>query len=112
METQRKGKITMPGDLNVKNLISSEKLETKAANIDGDMLVKGKTIIEGDLVISGNVEGINIKQELPDLGTIDSGVLHLGPKDKEGSWRLRIEDEQLYFDKLEEGEWSVRQSLL
>ena len=132
MEVRKKGQISMPGDLNVKNTISSQKVETSSVStssikvddtihsskIESDeLVVKQNTIIEGDLIIRGKIEGLKLEepkvvQPIQKLDEVEDGVLYIGKKNTPNSWRLRVEGEQLYFDKHEDGEYSVRQSIL
>ena len=132
MEVRKKGQISMPGDLNVKNTISSQKVETSSVstssiNVDDtihsskiesdELVVKQNTVIEGDLIIRGKIQGLKleepkVEQPIQKLDEVEDGVLYIGKKNTPNSWRLRIEGEQLYFDKHEDGEYSVRQSIL
>lgn len=132
MEVRKKGQISMPGDLNVKNTISSQKVETSSVSTSSikvddtihsskiesnELVVKQNTIIEGDLIIRGKIEGLKLEepkvvQPIQKLDEVEDGVLYIGKKNTPNSWRLRIEGDQLYFDKHEEGEYSVRQSIL
>lgn len=98
MELSKKGKsqVSMPGSLNVSGDLSSKNIK-----------VSENAVIEGDLVVNGKISG-NISIEKS-----NDTFINLGQPDTEGSWRLRVDnDGYLNIEKFEEGEWTLKQSIM
>jgi hypothetical protein len=99
MEVSKKGKaqITFPGDLTVENQVNAKNLN-----------VSENTVFEGDITVKGKIIA-----ELPSAEPKYENVVNLGDPEQNGSWRLFVDnDGMLHIQKLENGEWEVKQTLL
>lgn len=107
MEVNKSGQVTFPGK------VFTNSLQANSANIASDINVGGQVTIQGDLIVTGNIHGLP-EQKLPDINKIESGVLYLGKESIEGlwRWRIRVDENQIYFEKYEGDEWNIKQSLM
>lgn len=92
----------MQGDLVVNNGVSATSATFENAIIRE---ISSDTLTVKDIIVTGTIQGLNVSN------VMGEGTLNLGAPDKDGSWRLRIDNEQLFFEKLCDGEWETKQCI-
>lgn len=117
MEVTKRGQVNYPGNINAKGIIDSAAVTTedlevgKNASIINDLSVGGEAVINGNLIVKGKViNNIENHEEQPQAWNemFKDGAIYLGDK---STWRFRVEDDEFLIEKLEDGEWEIKQSM-
>lgn len=122
MEVTKRGQVNYPGNMNVKGVLNSATLTTNDlevgnnTSISNELSVGGNAVISGDLVVTGKIINECVPEHSLDEEPVcndefKDGTVYLGDKTAEGTWRLRVEDGELLIERLEEGEWEIKQSM-
>jgi hypothetical protein len=113
MDISKNGNVSntkYPGNLSVKGNVNAGEL-----NVQNNASING-TLSVNNILLNGKDLNQTVNEAIYE--TLQTSVenkpkdcLYLGNQEEENSWRFRIVNGELLIEKLEEGEWNIKQSI-
>lgn len=114
--TKYPGNLTVKGKVNTSEISVQNNLEVEGTIYANNILLNGKNINEAlkDELTENLTQTItnSVNEKFESLNTSSKkDALYLGNESGDPSWRFRIVNGELLIEKLEEGEWFIKQSI-
>ena len=114
--TKYPGNLTVKGKVNTSEISVSNNLEVEGTIYANNILLNGKNINEAlkDELTENITQTItnSVNEKFESLNTSSKkDAFYLGNESGDPSWRFRIVNGELLIEKLEEGEWFIKQSI-